>query len=207
MQMRQISWNVRNIRKSSKGKRLLEIYNAAKEEHRKVAVFSFFRHTLEMVQELLGDVCLPIITGAMLPARRQEIVDQFNTSDMNAVLVSQIQAGGTGLNIQAASVVVLCEPQLKPSIENQAISRAYRMGQTRNVIVHRLLCEDSIDSHIMRILEYKKEQFKVFANDSFSGQESLMFDEKTVKQIIDAENERLQGKGTTELTPVSASRT
>ena len=44
-----------------------------------------------------------------------------------------------------------------------------------------LLCEDSIDSHIMGILEYKKEQFKVFANDSFSGQESLMFDEKTVK--------------------------
>lgn len=207
MQMRQISWNVRNIRKSSKGKRLLEIYNAAKEEHRKVAVFSFFRHTLEMVRELLGDVCLPIITGAMPPARRQEIVDQFNTSDMNAVLVSQIQAGGTGLNIQAASVVVLCEPQLKPSIENQAISRAYRMGQTRNVIVHRLLCEDSIDSHIMGILEYKKEQFKIFANDSFSGQESLMFDEKTVKQIVDAENERLQGKRTTELTPVSANRT
>ena len=96
MQMRQISWNVRNIRKSSKGKRLLEIYDAAKEERRKVAVFSFFRHTLEMVRELLGDVCLPIITGAMPPARRQEIVDQFNASDMNAVLVSQIQAGGTG---------------------------------------------------------------------------------------------------------------
>ena len=59
----------------------------------------------------------------------------------------------------------------------------------------------------MRILEYKKEQFKIFANDSFSGQESLMFDEKTVKQIIDAENERLQGKGTTELAPASASCT
>lgn len=54
-------------------------------------------------------------------------------------------AGGVGLNIQAASLVIFCEPQLKPSTETQAISRAYRMGQTRSVLVHRLLTEDTVD--------------------------------------------------------------
>ena len=58
--------------------------------------------------------------------------------------MAQIVAGGTGLNIQSASVVIICEPQLKPSIENQAISRAYRMGQARNVLVYRLLAENTI---------------------------------------------------------------
>ena len=75
------------------------------------------------------------ITGAITPQRRQEIVDEFTKAEDGAVLVSQVQAGGTGLNIQCASVIIFCEPQIKPSIENQAISRAYRMGQVRDVLV------------------------------------------------------------------------
>ncbi len=57
------------------------------------------------------------------------MVDQFSAAGHGAVLVSQIVAGGVGLNIQAASVVVICEPQLKPTTEWQAIARAHRMGQ------------------------------------------------------------------------------
>ena len=56
-------------------------------------------------------------------------------------------------------MVVICEPQFKPSVENQAISRAYRMGQTRNVIVYRLLCDNSVDEHIVDILENKQNIF------------------------------------------------
>ena len=67
-----------------------------------------------------------------------------------AVLVARIHAGGTGLNIQAASVVVLMEPQIKPSLEEQAIARAHRMGQTRRVLVYRLLDEDSATSALYR---------------------------------------------------------
>lgn len=94
---------------------------------------------------LLGKRCTNPINGSVTPQRRQEIIDEFDKAPAGTVLVAQIQSGGTGLNIQSASVVVLCEPQFKPSIENQAISRAYRMGQTRNVLVYRLLCEDTVD--------------------------------------------------------------
>ena len=96
-------------------------------------------------------------------------MDGFNAAESGAVLVSQVQAGGTGLNIQAASVVVFCEPQLTPAIENQAIARAYRMGQTRDVLVYRLLADDTIDERMLEILSTKQRQFDAFAEDSVIG--------------------------------------
>ena len=113
------------------------------------------------------------VTGSVSPQRRQEIVDEFNAAQPGAVLVSQVQAGGTGLNIQSASVIIFCEPQIKPSIENQAISRAYRMGQTRDVLVYRLLCADTVDEDMLELLQVKQEQFDSFAEDSVIGEENL----------------------------------
>jgi hypothetical protein len=80
--------------------------------------------------------------------------------------VSQIQAGGVGLNMQAASVVVLCEPQLKPTIEDQAVARAHRMGQVRSVQVHRLLAADSVDERLLELLRAKTELFDDHARRS-----------------------------------------
>ena len=104
-------------------------------------------------------------------------------------MLSQIQAGGTGLNVQAASVIIICEPQLKPSIENQAIARAYRMGQVNKVMVHRLLCEKTVDEQIMNLLKNKQILFDNFADISESGQESLVNNE-AIKKMVDAEKER-----------------
>ena len=174
--MRQVSWREQDIKNASKAKRLVELCEEAKADGRKVLVFSFFLNTLSQVKSLLGDTCYGPVTGAVAPQRRQEIVDAFTAAEPGAVLAAQIQAGGTGLNIQAASVVILCEPQLKPSIENQAISRAYRMGQVRSVLVHRLLCENSIDERIMDLLAAKQEIFDNFAEESVSGNESLTGD-------------------------------
>ena len=58
---------------------------------------------------------------------------------------------------QVASVIVFCEPQLTPAIENQAVSRAYRMGQTRDVLVHRLLADDTIDERMLEILSKSRQ--------------------------------------------------
>lgn len=173
MAMRQVSWNVSDLSHSSKAARLLELCNQAKEQNRKVIVFSFFRNTLRQVAQLLGERCMEPITGSVSPQRRQEIIDEFGKADSGAVLISQVQAGGTGLNIQSASVIIFCEPQIKPSIENQAIARAYRMGQVRDVLVYRLLADDTIDEQIMEILRTKQELFDNFADESAVGAESL----------------------------------
>ena len=94
------------------------------------------------------------------------MVDEFSTAGDGAVLVSQIVAGGVGLNIQAASVVVICEPQLKPTTESQAIARAHRMGQVHSVQVHRLLSEGSVDERVREILARKRAMFDEFARVS-----------------------------------------
>jgi SNF2 family DNA or RNA helicase len=134
------------------------------------------------------------IYGAVTPQRRQEILDEFEKAPAGSVLVSQIQSGGTGLNIQAASVVIICEPQFKPSIENQAISRAYRMGQTRNVLDYRLLCENTVDEKITAMLESKQAIFDAFADKSVAATESLELDDKTFGNIIKEEIDRINAK-------------
>ena len=132
------------------------------------------------------------VTGSVSPQRRQEIVDEFAKAQDGAVLVSQVQAGGTGLNIQSASVIIFCEPQIKPSIENQAISRAYRMGQVRDVLVYRLLADDTIDERIMELLKNKQLQFDSFADESVVGEESLKPAETAwITKLVEEEKQRI----------------
>ena len=191
---RRVSWNVPDLQDSSKAARLLELIGEAETDGRKVIVFSFFLDTIRKITLLLGTRCLDPISGAVTPQRRQEIIDKFDQSPPGTVLAAQIQSGGTGLNIQSSSVVILCEPQLKPSAENQAISRAYRMGQTRNVLVYRLLCEDSVDEKITSLLEDKQAIFNAFADESEAANESGEIDDRTLGNIIREEIDRINEK-------------
>ena len=190
---RRVSWNVEDLSNSSKAARLLEIADEAREEGRKLIVFSFFLDTIAKVTTLLGERCMAPINGSVTPQRRQEIIDEFDKAPAGAVLAAQIQSGGTGLNIQSASVVVLCEPQFKPSIENQAISRAYRMGQTRNVLVYRLLADETVDERIVDLLESKQAQFDAFADPS-AVTEGLELDDSTFGTILQEERDRINAK-------------
>lgn len=191
MAMRQVSWNIDNILNSSKAKRLVEICQEAKEEKRKVIVFSYFLNTLNQVPKVLKTKCYGPITGAVDPQDRQKIIDEFSKGKDGSVLLAQIQAGGTGVNIQAASCVVLCEPQLKPSTENQAISRAYRMGQVRNVEVFKLLCENCVDERVVEILKTKDILFENFADKSVIGEKGIEITKKMTQSIIKQEKERI----------------
>ena len=199
MAIRQVSWQLADMAHSSKASRLKELCQQAEEQGRKVIVFSFFRKTLEKVTQILGERCMEPITGGVSPQRRQEIVDEFTKAGDGAVLVSQVQAGGTGLNIQTASVIIFCEPQIKPSIENQAISRAYRMGQVQDVLVYRLLADDTIDEQIMDILKNKQNLFDNFADESVVGSESLKPSEQAwITRMVEEEKKRLLAQQTQE---------
>ena len=187
MCIRQISWNLPNFEESTKAKRLLEICEAAKEQDRKVLIFTFFKDTIEKVMKLLGDDCVGYINGSISPDERQKLVDKFEKAGAGAALVSQVVAGGVGLNIQAASVVIFCEPQIKPSMETQAVARAYRMGQTRNVLVHRLLIKDSIDDAMMEVLKQKQTVFDNFADESVTGVADIEINEKALGELVDQE--------------------
>jgi SNF2 family DNA or RNA helicase len=170
MAMRRAAFAVGRPRDSAKLTRLLEIAREAMSNGHKVVVFSYFRDVLDVVTVSLGARARGPITGSTSTIERQRTVDRFTSSPTPAVLVSQIEAGGVGLNIQAASVVILCEPQVKPSIEAQAVARAHRMGQVRTVQVHRLLIADSVDQRMLELLGSKAQLFDAYARHSAIAQ-------------------------------------
>ena len=198
MTMRRAAWQGGSPDKSPKLDALREICEAARENGHKVLVFSFFRDVIETIQEHLTGQTFPAITGDVPNSDRQKIVDDFTSAEPGAVMVSQITAGGVGLNIQAANIIVLCEPQWKPSTEEQAISRAYRMGQSRNVMVYRLLTEDSIDGSMLEVLAEKSKLFNDYARESEVAniaQETEEISEASLTQkVLEMEKERLTAK-------------
>lgn len=111
---------------TAKLERLKEIVRESADNNWKVVIFSYFREVLDRVREATTESPTFMMTGDVPPGRRPQLVNEFSESDGHAILIGQIQVLGTGLNIQAASVVVLSEPQLKPSTEDQAIKRCYR---------------------------------------------------------------------------------
>jgi SNF2 family DNA or RNA helicase len=173
MMSRRLAVNVGDgTRTSAKYERLSEILEEHADAKRKVVVFSYFRQTIEDVCALAGGA--PRITGDTSGAQRQHIIDEFSTDPTTTVLVSQIEAGGLGINLQAAQVVILMEAQFKPSIEWQAIARVHRMGQSRSVMVHRLLARNTIEERLVQLIAEKTQIFKHFAHDSSVRDASLM---------------------------------
>ncbi|MBO2446228.1 DEAD/DEAH box helicase [Actinomadura barringtoniae] len=183
-------------RRSSKLKRVVELIDEAAANELKVVVFSYFRGVLAAVQSALGERALGPISGDVPPPRRQQLVDDFTAEPGHAVLLAQIQAGGTGLNLQAASVVIICEPQVKPTLETQAIARAHRMGQVRTVQVHRILTTDSVDQRMLDLLRGKDALFDAYARRSDVAEaapEAVDISERELaRQLVEQEQLRLE---------------
>ena len=195
MAMRRAAFTAPLNMQSSKLERLLELVDESFESGQKVLIFSYFRSVIDKVVNALGERAIGPITGSVSSTQRQNIVDQFQESPVPLALVGQIQAAGTGLNIQAASVVIICEPQIKPSLEVQAIARAHRMGQVRKVQVHRLILPESVDEHMLEILARKQKEFNQYARpsdlaDSVSDAKGVP-EESIAKTIVKEERDRL----------------
>ena len=94
------------------------------------------------------------LTGKTKPSERIRLVNEFNENDVNVFLIS-LKAGGTGLNLTGADIVIHYDPWWNLSAENQASDRAYRIGQKKNVQVYKLIAKDTIEEKI-RILQERK---------------------------------------------------
>ena len=187
MAMRRVSWNSLN---STKAERMVELCLQALSEGRKVVIFSYFLDTLSFVSDLLLGKALPVISGKLSLEKRQDILCQFE-KPIARVLPIQIHAGGIGLNIQTAEIVILCEPQLKPSDEMQAISRIYRMGQVHHVFAYRLLSADTIDETLVKRLHDKQNIFDQFADESEMSEQLEQFEEADIQALIQNERKKL----------------
>ncbi len=140
---------------SAKVEALLEQLEPLMEEGHKVLVFSQFVEMLQILRKELADKGWPLFYLAGDTENRGELVRNFQAAQGSAVFLISLKAGGFGLNLTAASYVVLFDPWWNPAVENQAIDRTHRIGQTRNVIAYRLLIKDSIEEKIRALQKTK----------------------------------------------------
>jgi SNF2 family DNA or RNA helicase len=140
---------------SAKLEALMETLEPIMEEGSKVLVFSQFLGLFDLVRLQLKDRQWPVyeLTGAT--ENRGELVQKFQAHDGAAVFLISLKAGGAGLNLTAASYVVLFDPWWNPAVENQAIDRTHRIGQTQQVIAYRLLMKDTIEEKIRALQKTK----------------------------------------------------
>ena len=139
----------------------LELLESATSGGHKVLVFSQFTSMLDVIRKKLVEMNLShyILKGDTPKTERMRLVNRFNTDDTNVFLIS-LKAGGTGLNLTGADVVIHYDPWWNESVMNQATDRAHRIGQKNVVTVYKLVSQGTIEEKIIAIQERKKELAK-----------------------------------------------
>jgi superfamily II DNA or RNA helicase len=139
---------------------LLELLREILDRREKVLVFSQYVEVLEILKAIIADeldeACL-LYHGGMSKKARDAAVDSFQNESSSRVMLVSLKAGGLGLNLTAASRVVHYDLWYNPAVENQATDRAFRIGQTKNVFVHRLIVAGSFEEKIDGMIKAKRE--------------------------------------------------
>ena len=145
---------------SGKFGRLAEICEELRETQEKVLVFTQFREMTGPLSEYLATLYgRPglVLHGGTPVGKRRALVDDFQREDGPPFFVVSLKAGGTGLNLTEASHVVHFDRWWNPAVEDQATDRAFRIGQKRNVLVHKLVCRGTVEERIDTLIEGKRE--------------------------------------------------
>jgi SNF2 family DNA or RNA helicase len=138
---------------------LLDLLTSIQEQGEKTLIFTQFAEMgfllKESIEKELG-ISVDFYHGGCSQTQRKNMVDSFQQDPESKVLILSLKAGGTGLNLTAASQVIHYDLWWNPAIEAQATDRAFRIGQTRNVQVHRFITKGTFEEKINALLETKK---------------------------------------------------
>lgn len=143
---------------SGKFARLRELGETIAARQEKVLVFTQFRETTAPLAAFLGGVFGHeglTLHGNTPVSERRELVRRFQEDESIPFFILSLKAGGSGLNLTAASHVIHFDRWWNPAVENQATDRAFRIGQTRNVMVHKLICRGTVEQKIDELIESK----------------------------------------------------
>ena len=179
--LRDGAWNADDSGKFDRLNELAEVI-AAKQE--KMLVFTQFRETTEPLAAFLGAVFGReglVLHGGTPVAKRRELVKRFQEDERTPFFVLSLKAGGAGLNLTAASHVVHFDRWWNPAVENQATDRAFRIGQQRNVLVHKFICRGTVEDRIDQLIESKQQLVK----DVLEGGAELLLTEMSDRELLD----------------------
>jgi non-specific serine/threonine protein kinase len=168
---------------SGKWGRLRELAEVIAAKQEKVLVFTQFRQMTAPLAAFLGSVFgRPglVLHGETEVKKRQELVRRFQIEEALPFFVLSLKAGGAGLNLTAASHVIHFDRWWNPSVENQATDRAFRIGQKRNVLVHKFVCRGTVEEKIDELIEAKRQ----LSSDLLEGGAELMLTEMKNGELL-----------------------
>jgi non-specific serine/threonine protein kinase len=158
---------------SGKFQRLASLCEELVERQEKALVFTQFREITgplaQFLERVFGQPGL-VLHGGTAVAERRRLVEDFQREDGPPFFVLSLKAGGTGLNLTSACHVIHFDRWWNPAVENQATDRAFRIGQKRNVLVHRFVCRGTVEERIHAMLAEKA----CLAGDVIDGAETLL---------------------------------
>ncbi|UAM97930.1 DEAD/DEAH box helicase [Polaribacter litorisediminis] len=152
-----------------------------KTTNNKVLVFSQFTTMLHLIKERLESENIQYEYLDGKTRKREENVKNFQENESIKVFLISLKAGGVGLNLTAAEYVFLVDPWWNPAVENQAIDRCYRIGQTKKVMAYRMICKDTIEEKIVDLQENK-----IQVSDSIIKVDTMKksFDKNQIKALF-----------------------
>ncbi|MDP2826880.1 MAG: DEAD/DEAH box helicase [Sulfuritalea sp.] len=175
------AWSAEDSGKFARLRELVEVI-AAKQE--KVLVFTQFRETTEPLAAFLGAIFGRdglVLHGGTPVAKRRDLVKRFQEDELTPFFVLSLKAGGAGLNLTAASHVIHFDRWWNPAVENQATDRAFRIGQQKNVLVHKFVCRGTIEDRIDQLIESKQQ----LVRDVLEGGAELLLTEMSDRELLD----------------------
>ena len=168
---------------SGKLARLRELAEVIAAKQEKVLVFSQFRETSGPLAAFLGQIFgRPgvVLTGETAVKQRKELVRRFQEDETVPFFVLSLKAGGAGLNLTAASHVIHFDRWWNPAVEDQATDRAFRIGQTRNVLVHKFICRGTVEEKIDALIASKRR----LSEDLLDGSAEVNLTELTNEELL-----------------------
>jgi len=168
---------------SGKFARLRELADVIAAKQEKMLVFTQFREATQPIAAFLGNVFGReglVLHGGTPVSKRKELVGRFQGDELAAFFVLSLKAGGAGLNLTAASHVVHFDRWWNPAVENQATDRAFRIGQSRNVLVHKFICRGTVEDKIDQLIESKQALVK----DVLEGGKELQLTELSDRELL-----------------------
>ncbi|MFO7936192.1 MAG: DEAD/DEAH box helicase [Kiritimatiellia bacterium] len=177
---------------SGKFVRLGEICEEIASRQDKVLVFTQFREIIDPLQSYLENVFGRsglVLHGGTAVKKRQKLVDEFQQDDGPPFFILSLKAGGTGLNLTAASHVIHFDRWWNPAVENQATDRAFRIGQKKKVVVHKFVSNGTIEEKIDALIQEKRE----ISEQVLSASGEIKFTEMSNDEIMKLVSLDLQG--------------
>jgi non-specific serine/threonine protein kinase len=138
----------------------------------KALVFSQFLGMLALIRQKLKEleVEFEYFDGSTSAIDREKAIQRFQNDDKCRIFLISLKAGGVGLNLTAADYVYIVDPWWNPAVEQQAIDRTHRIGQTKNIFAYRMICKDTIEDKILQLQERKR----VLARDLIADDEGFV---------------------------------